>query len=119
MWPDEASRVPVAEDDDTVDPVTLQLVESAFQNARLEMDALITRVAMSPAMREQLDFFPMIADSQGRMIVGQFGSFLHDLLPKWGQPMLEGDVYITNDPYAVGGAISHLVRDARQSDPGC
>ncbi|KAJ6463755.1 Hydantoinase/oxoprolinase-domain-containing protein [Mycena vulgaris] len=112
MWPDEASRGPVAEDDGTVDPVTLQLVESAFQNARLEMDALITRVAMSPAMREQLDFFPMIADCQGRMIVGQFGSFLHDLLPKWGQPMLEGDVYITNDPYAgkklMGGAISHL-----------
>ncbi|KAJ7079953.1 Hydantoinase/oxoprolinase-domain-containing protein [Mycena belliarum] len=108
MWPDEAARGPVAEDDDTVDPVTLQLVESAFLNARLEMDALITRVAMSPAMREQLDFFPMIADSQGRMIVGQFGSFLHDLLPKWGQPMLEGDVYITNDPYAVSGAISHL-----------
>ncbi|KAJ7456876.1 Hydantoinase/oxoprolinase-domain-containing protein [Mycena latifolia] len=108
MWPDEAARGPVVEDDDAVDPVTLQLVESAFLNARLEMDALITRVAMSPAMREQLDFFPMIADSQGRMIVGQFGSFLHDLLPTWGQPMLEGDVYITNDPYAVGGAISHL-----------
>lgn len=37
-----------------LDPVTVQLVEAALLNARLEMDALIQRVAMSPAMREQV-----------------------------------------------------------------
>lgn len=36
--------------------VNTQIIEAALANARAEMDALIVRVAMSPAMREQLDY---------------------------------------------------------------
>ena len=46
-------------------------------NARWEMDAVLFRTAMSPGIREQHDEFPMIANLEGKMVVGQFGSFIH------------------------------------------
>ena len=60
----------------TVDPVTLDIIENALRNARVEMDATLFRTALSPGIREQGDAFPMIADRKGRMVVGQFGSFI-------------------------------------------
>ena len=51
---------------DPKDPIIVQLAEAGLQNARLEMDALIQRVAMSPAMREQLDYFPMLSAGKGK-----------------------------------------------------
>ena len=59
-----------------VDPITLDIVENALRNARAEMDAVLFRTAMSPGIREQHDAFPMIANEQGKMVVGQFGSFI-------------------------------------------
>ena len=41
------------------------------------MDAVLFRTAMSPGIREQHDAFPMIANPQGKMVVGQFGSFIY------------------------------------------
>ena len=57
----------------TIDPVTLDIVENALRNARIEMDATLVRTAMSPGIREQGDAFPLIANPRGQMIVGQFG----------------------------------------------
>ena len=54
-----------------IDPVTLDIIENALRNARVEMDATLVRTAMSPGIREQGDAFPLIADHEGRMIVGQ------------------------------------------------
>ncbi len=56
-----------------IDPVTMEVIENALRNARIEMDATLVRTAMSPGIREQGDAFPLIADSKCRMIVGQFG----------------------------------------------
>ena len=63
-----------------VDPVTLDIMENALRNARIEMDATLVRTAMSPGIREQGDAFPLIADRGGKMIVGQFGSFIDGFL---------------------------------------
>ena len=63
-----------------VDPITLDIIENALKNARAEMDAVLFRTAMSPGIREQHDAFPMIANQDGKMIVGQFGSVLPGLL---------------------------------------
>ena len=62
-------------DDVSVDAVTLDIIENALRNARTEMDAVLFRTAMSPGIREQHDAFPMIANQEGKMVVGQFGSF--------------------------------------------
>jgi N-methylhydantoinase B len=90
-----------------IDPVTLDLIENALRNARAEMDATLFRTAMSPGIREQGDAFPMIADRKGRMIVGQFGSFLAGFLKAYDGAIEEGDVILLNDPYSCEGAISH------------
>ena len=59
-----------------VDGVTVDIIENALRNAREEMDAVVFRTAMSPGIREQGDCFPMIANNDGKMVVGQFGSFI-------------------------------------------
>ena len=90
-----------------IDAVTLDIVESALKNARFEMDATVFRTAMSPGIREQHDAFPLIADRNGKMVVGQFGSFISGFLNNYDGTVEEGDVFFTNDPYKVEGAISH------------
>jgi N-methylhydantoinase B len=91
-----------------LDSITLDIIENALRNARTEMDAVLFRTAMSPGIREQHDAFPMIANSEGRMVVGQFGSFIHGFVNGYDGTIEEGDIFLTNDPYSCNGAVSHL-----------
>jgi N-methylhydantoinase B len=91
-----------------VDPITLDIIENALRNAREEMDATLFRTAMSPGIREQGDAFPMIANVDGKMVVGQFGSFIHGFMEAYDGVLEEGDMIFTNDPYSCGAAVSHL-----------
>ncbi|MFT4939830.1 MAG: N-methylhydantoinase B [Paraglaciecola sp.] len=91
-----------------VDTVTVDIIENALRNAREEMDAVLFRTAMSPGIREQGDCFPMIANKDGKMVVGQFGSFIHGFMDAYKGELEEGDVMLTNDPYMTNGAVSHL-----------
>jgi N-methylhydantoinase B len=72
------------------------------------MDAVLFRTAMSPGIREQHDEFPLIANPDGKMVVGQFGSFIKGFLDNWKGSIEEGDIFLLNDPYSCAGAISHL-----------
>jgi N-methylhydantoinase B len=98
--PKPFSKVPI-------DPVTLDIMENALRNARIEMDATLVRTAMSPGIREQGDAFPLIADHTGKMIVGQFGSYIGPFLEGYDGTVEDGDMIFLSDPYSVGGAISH------------
>lgn len=93
-------------------PVIPTLISSALAAIRNEMDSLVLRASMSPGIREQQDEFNVVTDAEGKMLVGQFGSFIGGFLEMWrdkmGETIEEGDVFITNDPYQVDGAISHL-----------
>ena len=91
-----------------LDPITLDLIENALRNARHEMDAVLFRSAMSPVIREQHDEFPMITDAAGRMIVGQFGSYIPEMLAEQAFEFAPGDIILQSDPYKCGGAISHI-----------
>ncbi len=90
-----------------IDPVTLEVIENALRNARIEMDATLVRTAMSPGIREQGDAFPLIADPAGRMIVGQFGSFIGGFLDNYAGTVEDGDLFLISDAYSVDGAVSH------------
>jgi len=90
-----------------VDPVTLDIIENALRNARVEMDATLFRTALSPSIREQGDAFPLIADRSGKMVVGQFGSFIDGFLRAYEGEIEEGDVILLCDPYSCEGAVSH------------
>ncbi|KAL6719727.1 hypothetical protein ACLMJK_001648 [Lecanora helva] len=87
--------------------VEVDIFENALRNARNEMDTLMTRTTMSPAIREQQDEFNVIAEPSGKMIVGQFGSFIPGFLQVWKGSIEPGDIFLTNDPYSVDGAVSH------------
>ncbi len=100
----KVARIP----DIDIDPVTLDIIEGALKNARHEMDAVLFRTAMSPVIREQHDEFPMITDPLGRMVVGQFGSYIAEMMADYPEPIEPGDVICTSDPYKCGGAISHV-----------
>lgn len=91
-----------------VDAVTVDIIENALANARSEMDTVLFRTAMSPGIREQGDAFPIIAGADGKMLVGQFGSFIVGLLDAYDGTVEEGDVFLTNDPYMCNGAVSHM-----------
>ncbi len=91
-----------------VDTVTVDIIENALSNAREEMDAVLFRTAMSPGIREQGDCFPMIANKDGKMVVGQFGSFIHGFMDAFTGTLEDGDIILTNDPYMTNAAVSHL-----------
>lgn len=101
----ETNTVPLARV--PVDAITLDILENALKNARFEMDAVLFRTAMSPGIREQHDEFPLIANRDGKMIVGQFGSFIHGFVDAYDGTIEDGDVFLTTDPYSCRGAISH------------
>ena len=91
-----------------IDPVTVDIIENALRNVRVEMDAVLFRTAMSPGIREQGDCFPMVANRDGKMVVGQFGSFIHGFMEAYDGEIEEGDIILTNDPYMCNAAVSHL-----------
>lgn len=89
-------------------PLIPTLISAALASIRSEMDTLMLRCSMSPAIREQQDEFNVITNSKGQMLVGQFGSFITQFLEAWHGTIEEGDAFITNDTYQVHGAVSHL-----------
>lgn len=91
-----------------LDPITLDIIENAMLNTRFEMDAVLFRTAMSPGIREQHDEFPMIANVEGKMVVGQFGSFIYGFKSAYDGTIEEGDMFLTTDPYSCNGAVSHI-----------
>ena len=102
----EKNKAPLQRVD--VDAVTVDIIENALRNVRVEMDAVLFRTAMSPGIREQGDCFPMVANRDGKMIVGQFGSFIYGFMQAYDSQIEEGDIILTNDPYMCNGAVSHL-----------
>ena len=90
-----------------VDTVTLEIIENTLRMVRHEMDAVMFRASISPMIRETHDTYPLVADRNGRMLVGQFGSYLTAFFEHFDEELGPGDVIIQNDPYLCGGSISH------------
>ena len=90
-----------------VDTITLDIIENALQNARREMEYVVFRSAMSTIIRDQRDAYPLITDRLGAMVVGQFGSPIAGFMRGYDGTVEDGDIFLTSDPYACDGAISH------------
>jgi len=107
----QTSETPDFVGEHDIDETTLDIIESTLSNTRYEMDRVVETTAISPIIREQSDQFPLIADSQGRMVMGQFGSAIETIIgnsPYEWDNLEDGDVIATNDPYMCEGAVSHL-----------
>ncbi|UTR10259.1 hydantoinase B/oxoprolinase family protein [Evansella sp. LMS18] len=91
-----------------IDSITVDIIENAIKNVKEEMDVTLFRSAMSPVIREQHDCFPMITDRDGKMVVGNFGSHIPEVINQFPEGINEGDVIFLSDPYSCGGSISHI-----------
>ncbi|EOD44447.1 putative hydantoinase oxoprolinase protein [Neofusicoccum parvum UCRNP2] len=108
-WAEELVNTPESAKEVVVNnPLIPTLIASALGSIRREMDTLMLRCAMSPAIRDQQDEFNVITNTRGQMLVGQFGSFITQFLKNWKGTIEEGDVFVTNDVYETEGAVSHL-----------
>ena len=97
-----------------IDPVTLELIKGAIQSAREEMEALVDRTAMSPFIREKKDYFTAIFDRAGQLVSSTnlpmaAGNLIDCILEHYPrETMRPGDIYLYNDAYGSGGAVSHM-----------
>ena len=107
----------------TVDVATLDLIENALLNARFEMDEVVRRAAMSPTIRVQHDEFPMICNADGQMVVGQFGSYIPEVIDRFGDAhrllygfVLEGGAEVVNLRVVATGRVPVPELEARPDD---
>jgi N-methylhydantoinase B len=105
-----AAEVPDFVREHDIDQVTLDIIENTLSNTRYEMDRVLETTAVSAVIREQSDQFPLMADRQARMVMGQFGCAIKTIIdhsPYRVEDLRDGDVIALNDPYLCEGSISH------------
>jgi len=96
-----------------LDGITLELIKGALQSARVEMEAIIERTAMSPFIREKKDYYTAFFDRDGRLIISTAlpmaaGNLIDCIFVHYPRDqMRSGDLYIYNDSYGSRGAVSH------------
>ena len=101
------------------DPITLEILWRRLISIVDESDAAVARTAFSSLLRDAHDYTCMFTDSRGRELAqgtlatpGQSGAMalgirklVLGLAPGSLQP---GDVYITNDPWALAGHLNDV-----------
>ena len=105
--------------DARIDPITLEILWRRLISIVDESDAAVARTAFSSLLRDAHDYTCMFTDSRGRELAqgtlatpGQSGAMalgikqLVQRLPP--ESFREGDVYITNDPWALAGHLNDV-----------
>jgi N-methylhydantoinase B len=100
-----------------IDPITLEIMSNGFKSIADETYIALMKSAYSTNIKERHDHSTAIIDPAGRLIVqaenslaihlGSMMGLMNTLLAKMSlSDVREGDIFISNDPYAAGG--SHL-----------
>jgi N-methylhydantoinase B len=101
----------------SIDPITLEIMSNGFKSIADETYIALMKSAYSTNIKERHDHSTAIIDPAGRLIVqaenslaihlGSMMGLMNTLLAKVPlSDVREGDIFISNDPYAAGG--SHL-----------
>ncbi len=94
-----------------LDPVTQEILASAYRHIAEEMAVVEYRSSYSPIIREMLDFNCGLFTADGRMVanseqipaqLGLMQFALESVLAKWGTDVAPGDAFLTNHPYMGG-----------------
>ncbi len=104
---------------DKFDPVTLEILWRRLVSIVDEADAAVARTAFSSLLRDAHDYTCMFTDRTGRELAqgtlatpGQSGAMalgIKNLVRKLPEGSLRaGDVYITNDPWALAGHLNDV-----------
>jgi N-methylhydantoinase B len=102
-----------------IDPITLEILWRRLISIVDESDAAVARTAFSSLLRDAHDYTCMFTDSRGRELAqgtlatpGQSGAMalgirqLVQALPP--DSLHDGDVFITNDPWALAGHLNDV-----------
>ncbi len=93
------------------DPVTQEIIEGKLLATVDEMGIVMARTSMSPVIYEVLDFACGILTPEGDLVAqmngitlftGTFGAQVRSLLQRFDGQIADGDILLTNDPYAGG-----------------
>ncbi len=95
----------------TVDPVTQEIIEGKLMATVDEMGLVMARTSMSPVIYEILDFACGLLTAEGELVAqmngitlftGTFGFQVRALIDRFGPRLVDGDILLSNDPYAGG-----------------
>jgi N-methylhydantoinase B len=99
------------------DPITLEILQNSLRSITDETYIALTKAAYSTNIKERRDHSTALTDAQGRLVVQAENSLpihlasmlgmMEQLLAKYSTAdMVEGDIFVANDPYVAGG--THL-----------
>ena len=95
-----------------VDPIVPELLRSRLEAIGQEAGAAVQQTAISPIVTESKDYSVTILDADGSIISAtslvdlHFGAVMHAVrstIAVHGATIVEGDVFIANDPHSGGG----------------
>ncbi len=95
-----------------IDPVTAEVIRSAFETICFEMATYVSRTATTPILNQSNERNATILDERGRLAALSVGIpqfMLSSTLPVrlaidfFGSDLAPGDVIVANDPYHGGG----------------
>lgn len=98
-----------------IDSVSVDIIGNHLLAIAEEMGIALIRSAYSPNIKERKDCSTSLLDSRGRTIaqaehiplhMGSMFGFIPRLIDQYGDDIHEGDVFMSNDPYAGGS--THL-----------
>jgi len=93
------------------DPVTREIIQNALAAAADEMSLSLYRTSYSTIVRDCLDYSTSLCNGKGEMIaqgvtipthIGSVPSAMTTLFATFGDNMLEGDIFVMNDPFDGG-----------------
>ena len=103
---------PASRMDPRIDPITLEVIQNALSSIADELALVIMRSAYSNIVRDSMDYSTAVCDSSGRIIaqglttpvhLGSFPEAMRSLIRQYSGDMVQGDIFIFNDPYGSGG----------------
>jgi N-methylhydantoinase B len=96
----------------SIDPFQLEIIKSSFDTIADDMALTLMRTAHSGIVRDSLDFSTSICDAAGQplaqgvctpMHLGSVYDAMRKLTAVYAGRVLQGDVFIFNDPYEADG----------------
>lgn len=98
-----------------IDPFTRAVVQTALEATAEEMFAVLRKTAMSPIIYEVLDVGTGVMDANGALVssgagipgfVGVLDKAVGAIVKRYGESVVGGDIFISNDPNH--GSVTHL-----------
>ena len=95
-----------------IDPITFEVIRNALASIADEMALIVMRSAVSPVVRDTMDYSTAVCDRNGQMIaqgltlavqLGAFPDIMRIITAEHAEGIRDGDVFIANDPYGSGG----------------